>query len=81
MQSLIFGLLLFIAAHVVIYFLHWREFRGAQVYLKYYCILSSAGCLLLALTETLYAIVPMLIYGLSYYFIAKNIRPKNLTNQ
>lgn len=79
MQSLIFGLMLFILAHMVIYLMLWREYRPAQVYLKFYTICSSAGCLLLALTETFFALVPMLIYGLSYYYIARSIPPKHST--
>lgn len=81
MQSLTFGLLLFIFAHLVIYILYWREYKAAQVYLKFYCIFSSAGCLLLALTETIFAIIPMLLYGISYYYIAKMIGQSKALSQ
>lgn len=76
MQSLTFGLLIFIGAHLVVYFLFWKDYRAAQVYLKYYSVCSSAGCLLITIYETAYAVVPMFIYGFAYYFIAKMI-PKS----
>ncbi len=81
MQSLTFGLLLFLATHLIIYFLYWKEYNSARVYLKFYCIFSSAGCLLLALVETAMGIVPMLLYGVSYYFIAKMIGQSKARSQ
>lgn len=81
MQSLTFGLLLFIFSHLVIYILYWKEYKAAQVYLKFYCISSSAGCFLLTLTATVFGIVPMLLYGTSYYFIAKMIGQSSAKSQ
>ena len=73
LQSLTFSIMLFLAAHLVVYILYWREMRAAQVYLKFYAAMSSAGCILLAFFETPFALLPAILYGAAYYFIAKNI--------
>ena len=73
LQSLTFSIMLFLVAHLVVYILYWREMRAAQVYLKFYAAMSSAGCLLLAFFETPFAILPAFLYGAAYFFIAKNI--------
>lgn len=71
LQSLTFGLLLFVATHIVIYALYWKEFKAAKLYVKFYTAFSSMGCLILAVAETPYALLPAMIYGLSYYTTAK----------
>jgi len=63
MQSLIFALMLFIVAHLVIYLLFLKRYKGALIYLKIYCFFSALGCLLLTFTETPILIILALAYA------------------
>lgn len=71
LQSLTFGLILFVVAHLIIYTLYWKEFKAAKFYVKFYTAFSSVGCLFLAVAETPFGILPAIIYGLSFYTTAK----------
>ena len=73
--------MLFLAAHLIVYILYWREMRAAQVYLKFYAAMSSAGCILLAFFESPFALLPAILYGAAYYFIAKNIPARTVKVQ
>jgi hypothetical protein len=75
-QSLTFSLLLFMLAQTVVYFLFWKNFRGAKLYLKFFAIFGAAVSFIITTMFSAYALLPFLIYCFGYYVFASTIRKK-----
>lgn len=71
LQSLTFALLLFLAAQTLVYILAWRKFTAAYLYLKYFAILGFVMGLIILVTSSAFAILPMIIYVGGYYVFSK----------
>ena len=74
LQSLTFALLLFLVAQVITYILAWRNFRSAYLYLKFFAVFGFAIAMYIALTSSLFALLPMLIYLAGYYVFARSFK-------
>lgn len=71
LQSLTFLLLLFVLAQSAVYIMAIKNMRAAYLYLKIFAVVGFALSLLIAITHSLYALLPALLYLLGYYVFAK----------
>ncbi len=71
LQTLTFFLLVFLLAQTAVYVLAWKNFRAALLYLKLFVILAFAIFLFIAFTQSLFGILPLLIYLFGYYTFAR----------
>lgn len=74
LQSLTFFLLLFLAAQLTVYLMAAKKFRAAYLYLKFYSVIGFAISLLIAFSNSLYALCPALFYLAGYYHFAKSFK-------
>jgi len=71
-QSITFSLLLFIFAHLVIYFFFWKSKKFAIKYVRFYSFLASVSCILMIASKVYWAIIPAFLYGLCFKSAKKN---------
>jgi hypothetical protein len=76
LQSLTFSLLLFLAFHLVIYVMFWKEKTYAQKYLRFYTFMAALSCVIMLAYKMFIGIIPLAIYALSFSAIGK--LPKTL---
>jgi hypothetical protein len=66
LQSFIFSILLFLSFHLIIYFLFLRDVKYATKYVRFYSFMAAISAFVMALTGYPLAIIPMLIYIMSF---------------
>ena len=71
LQSLTFALLLFLIAQTAIYIMASRNFRSAYLYLKFFAVLGFVVAFAITITNSAYALLPMIIYIGGYYIFSK----------
>lgn len=71
LQSFIFSMLIFLFFHVVIYFLFVRELKYAIKYVRFYTFMAALSAGIMIFSGILGAIVPFIIYTLSFISIGK----------
>lgn len=74
LQSLTFFLLVFTVAQTFVYILAWRNFRAAYFYLKFFAVLGFSAFLLVTFTNSLFALLPAVIYVGGYYVFARSFK-------
>lgn len=73
LQSLTFSLILFLAIHLIIYLLFWKEKKYALKYVHFYTALASLSCLIMIFSNMPWAVIPLFIYGLSFLSVRKMV--------
>lgn len=74
LQSFTFTLFLFLAFHLVIYYLFYKEKNYATKYVRFYTIMAALSAAIMIVSGTFVAIVPLIIYTLSYVNVSKMIK-------
>ena len=74
LQSLTFALLLFLLAQTVVYFMAWKKFRAAYLYLKFFSVFGFVVAFIIAVLSSAYALLPMLFYIGGYYVFSKLLK-------
>ncbi len=65
-QTLTFSLMLFLVAHLIIYFLFCKSKKFAIKYVRFYTFMATVSCVLMIATKVYAAIIPALLYGLCF---------------
>jgi hypothetical protein len=73
LQSLTFFLLLFFTFQTFIYICSFKNFRSVYYYLKFFSIFAFAVYFFIAILYSGFALLPMCLYILGYYFYSKKI--------
>ena len=76
LQTFLFTMLIFLSFHAIIYFLFAREVRYAIKYVRFYTLMAALSALIMIFSGHFIAIIPMIIYILSYISVGKLIKPK-----
>lgn len=72
LQTFTFTLMIFLALHLIIYILLWKKRKYAIKYVRFYSLLASLSCVLMMTSlGALWAVVPMVIYLLSFIGLGK----------
>ena len=71
LQSLTFALILFLIAQTAVYILAWRKFRSAYFYLKFFSVVGFVLGFFITVTNSAFAMLPMIIYLSGYYIFSK----------
>ena len=71
LQSFIFSMLIFLALHLIIYILFLRNVKYAIKYVRYYSFMAAVSAGIMIFTGYLVAIIPCLIYLLSFLAVGK----------
>ncbi len=71
LQSLTFALILFLIAQTAVYIMAWRKFRTAYFYLKFFSVLGFVLGFFITVTNSAFAMLPMVIYVGGYYVFSK----------
>lgn len=66
LKTLTFSLILFLAFHLVIYVLFWKEKKYATKYLRFYTFMAVASCVIMVATKIYLAVIPAFIYGICF---------------
>jgi hypothetical protein len=81
LQSMTFALLLFLLAQVIVYILAWKNFRAAYLYLKFFAVFGFTIALYITIENSLFALLPMVIYLFGYYIFARSFKELTATMQ
>jgi hypothetical protein len=73
LQSFTFFLLIFLIFHLVIYFLFWKQKLYAIKYVRFYVLMAAISSILMLLSGYLIALIPLIIYTLSFNFLRKSL--------
>ncbi len=77
LQSLTFSLILFLAFHLVIYILLYKEKKYAIKYVRVYTALAALSCFIMIFSNMPWAVLPLFIYGLAFVSIRKMLQPQS----
>jgi hypothetical protein len=80
LQSFLFSMLIFLVFHIVIYFLFVRESKYAIKYVRFYTLMAALSAGIMIFSGVLVAIVPLIIYTLSFISVGKSIKAAQAFN-
>lgn len=77
LQSFTFSLLLFLAFHLIIYILLWKEKKYALKYVRFYTFMAAISCVLMLTSfSALVVLVPLTVYVLGFINTGKILKEK-----
>jgi hypothetical protein len=74
LQSVTFGLLLFLFFHLIIAILFWKKKMYAIKYMHFYTLMAAISSALMIFSGYFIGLIPMIIYILSFNLIRKSLK-------
>jgi hypothetical protein len=78
LQTMTFSLALFLAFHLIIYFMLIKEKTYAIKYLRFYTFSAALSCVLMLFGKIFIGIIPFFIYGQAFRLLNNSLKEKAL---